>query len=118
MTDISKIDMNRIEGLIEKLESMIYVVETSSNGNGWYRVWSDGWIEQGGIINGATDKNSTHNLLKTYKNTQYNIFVTSNSSNNTFNAAQPDWINVKTTTTFTLHCDSFGGDISWYACGY
>ena len=53
MADISKIDMKRINGLLDKLEevtnkinSMKYVIESGSNDNGWYRKWSDGFIEQ------------------------------------------------------------------------
>lgn len=51
MVDISKINMERIEGLIEKFEeisnklnSMKYVVETGQSEDGlqWYRKWSDG----------------------------------------------------------------------------
>lgn len=32
-----------------------YIVETWQSGTSWYRVWSDGWIEQGGYLswNGA-----------------------------------------------------------------
>ena len=48
MADISKIDMERINGLLDKLEevtnkinSMKYVIESGSNDNGLYRKWSD-----------------------------------------------------------------------------
>lgn len=43
-----------------------YIKETYKNGTSWYRVWSDGWCEQGGNYNGGT-KSGTITLLKEYK---------------------------------------------------
>ena len=47
MTDISKIDMERINGLLDKLEevtdklnSMKYVVETGGDSTQWYTKWN------------------------------------------------------------------------------
>ena len=77
MVDISKIDMNRIEGLLDKLDSMKYVVESWCEGSSWYRVWSDGWIEQGGetsfiawSVNGGAQ---TINLYIPMKDTLYQV---------------------------------------------
>lgn len=53
------------------------VVENYINGASWYRVWSDGWIEQGG--KSATLTFSAYNtitLLKNYASTNYNIGLT------------------------------------------
>ena len=46
-----------------------YVTETYVNGTSWYRVWSDGWCEQGGKSLGTDAR--TINLLKTFANTNY-----------------------------------------------
>lgn len=54
------------------------VVETYSNGTSWYRVYSDGWCEQGGLtsaVNG-TNATATINLLKTYNSTNYSCYIT------------------------------------------
>ena len=53
----------------------VYVTETRYSGTSWYRVWSDGWIEQGGtkagaLFNGASQ---TLTLPKAYKNASYII---------------------------------------------
>ena len=53
----------------------VYVTETWHSGTSWYRVWSDGWIEQGGtkagaLFNGASQ---TLTLPKAYKNASYII---------------------------------------------
>lgn len=56
-------------------KKMVYVNETWSNGTSWYRVWSDGWIEQGGSKAGSlfSGASQTLTLLKAYKNTSYII---------------------------------------------
>ena len=43
------------------------VIETYQNGNNWYRVWSDGWIEQGGQVTPASPSVAyTVNFLKPF----------------------------------------------------
>ena len=69
MADISKIDMERINGLIDKLNSMKYVIETLSEENNWYRIWSDGWIEQGGYMPAGISDTIT--FIKPFTNTEY-----------------------------------------------
>lgn len=56
-------------------KKMIYVCEAWSNGNSWYRVWSDGRLEQGGAKAGALAGGAiqTLTLLKSYQNTSYII---------------------------------------------
>ncbi len=54
-----------------------HIVETYVNGTSWYRVYSDGWCEQGGklvrtITNGGEAQIS---LIKSYADTSYNIQV-------------------------------------------
>lgn len=66
-----------IQAQLGQLEGIKYVKETgkSSDGKSWYRKWSDGWLEQGGvkektILNGAT---STITLPIAYKDASYSI---------------------------------------------
>ena len=42
------------------------VIESYRNGTSWYRIWSDGWCEQGGFLNGSI---VTVSLLKPYVDT-------------------------------------------------
>ena len=88
------------------------VIETYQNGTSWYRVWSDGWCEQGGQT--AAGTSITVTLLKTYKDTNYNVQLTC------VNKAQGDqnWTcSSKTTTSFVYsNSESFAAD--WQACGY
>lgn len=66
-----------IQAQLGQLEGRKYVKETgkSSDGKSWYRKWSDGWLEQGGVkeatvLNGAT---STITLPIAYKDASYSI---------------------------------------------
>ena len=51
-----------------------HIVETYVNGTSWYRVYSDGWCEQG-ANNQTSDTNGgyTVTFLKPFKNTNYNV---------------------------------------------
>ena len=58
------------------------VVETYRNGASWYRVWSDGLIEQGGscVSQAGSTGLVTINLLKSYSDTNYSVFLTTGNS--------------------------------------
>ena len=87
-----------------------------SNGN-FYRVYSDGFLEQGG--NQYTTANrSTINLIKAFDNTKYVVHAIPCDMTSLGQAMDYEYcIFTKTTTSFL-----FGQDgtqtISWYACGY
>lgn len=59
------------------------LVDSYVNGTSWYRVYSDGWCEQGGITTEIVNTSTTVNLLKPYKDTNYSIsaIVINDSSN-------------------------------------
>lgn len=54
----------------------IVVVETYRNGSNWYRVWSDGWIEQGGRTPNGSSGDFTVSFYKEMKDTNYSVFIT------------------------------------------
>lgn len=50
------------------------VIESVRNGTNWYRVWSDGWIEQGGYVTYIAGAGSTRiNFFRAFQTTDYNI---------------------------------------------
>ena len=49
------------------------LIESYRNGASWYRIYSDGWCEQGGSATGNGNSGRTVSLLKTYSDTNYNI---------------------------------------------
>ena len=94
-----------------------YVTETYHSGTEWYRVWSDGWIEQGGATAGG---GTTTTLLKPFADTTYSIqctlqlvAVTTYYSPVVYEKRANSFkvnINSGSTTPTNLY--------SWYACGY
>lgn len=89
------------------------VIETYSNGTNWYRVWSDNWCEQGGLVN----PNTTVNFLKPFVDTNYTLTAViineSSSSSMVWNQVA---FNNRTTTSFTLGPN--GAKQNWKAEGY
>lgn len=93
------------------------VVETYVNGSSWYRIWSDGWIEQGGFIS-MYSSNSKISLLQNYTNIDYNILV---SFGGTSYREDAPAIHTKTTSSFKVAHNAGlnnGFGLYWYACGY
>ncbi len=142
MVDISKIDMERINGLIDKfneitlnftnllnnidskINSMKYVVDASTDGNRWYRKWNDGFIEQGGniIINLNNAGEGTINFLTPFNTTSYIPVITVYNSSGSWIYGWIKW-DSRTKNNFTYFSSgSKAGDTSngsfWYASGY
>lgn len=98
-------------------ENVAVVVQNYVNGNSWYRVWSDGWIEQGGI---TSQTNTTINFLKSFSNTNY-IF-TATKRNPTTDSWGPEkgpigTSGAKVSSIITAsYTDNY--PLSWRACGY
>jgi len=99
------------------------VVETYSSGTNWYRVWSDGWVEQGGESAGLWERtNTTQNVtfLIPFSNTNYCVQTTAISGNDT--AVWTASAIAKTATGFSLHTfNQNEGAIktaNWIAKGY
>ena len=96
------------------------VVQNYLNGTSWYRVWSDGFIEQGSVL-GLTS-NSPVSLLKKFCDTNYNIFLCRSATNSTSTTTGGDWwVREKTVTSFTpctTQLSSPPYTVSWMAHGY
>ena len=99
-----------------------YITESKYNNDGsWYRKWSDGWLEQGGICNATSHAiEITVNLLKPMKNTNYTVLK---SFNTTMYGPVVDHAGayvqayVKTTTSFKTYDSSSTARSVWYAFG-
>ena len=91
------------------------VIETYINGANWYRVWSDGWKEQGGEA-GASNR-ITVTFPKAFSNTKYTVVATSIGTGGEIYA---QCIQHTSATQMTIY--NLGGSAtlakSWYACGY
>lgn len=60
------------------------VIANYYSGTNWYRLWSDKFLEQGGIhnYNASTYPRSTITFPRTYNNTNYSILLTANQPGN------------------------------------
>lgn len=112
-TNIGSVDMADVLTTVAQVQADVgviprpnaYVTKTWRSGTEWYRVWSDGWIEQGGHGTG-----SACTFSKPFSNENYTFNVQPSSGY----SSHPDWIAAyesrpsRTTT---------GTGISWYAGG-
>lgn len=57
----------------------VHIVETYHNGTEWYRVWSDGWCEQGGFIDRDDPRWVSNEIeitfAKDFVDTNYSVFA-------------------------------------------
>ena len=104
--------------------STLHITETYKNGSSWYRVYSDGWCEQGGYLTNTLTSAGSLNLtlLKSFADTNYSFH------------RSPVWVSIQNATTdpyavgylskttsnvtFGSHTASYVSSINWYACGY
>lgn len=96
-----------------------YVTTTYSSGTSWYRKYSDGWIEQGGVSAVISDGSTSITFPTKFSNTNYTVLSiarhpTSNSSITTVR----DLTTTTVTLTFDVEDGSGSSAVQWYACGF
>jgi len=97
------------------------VVDTYVNGTSWYRVYSDGWIEQGGYYLGLGQGIYILTLLKSFTNTNYTFLRNQYSLGSGGSSGYYcTGYTAKTASTVSIPTDSTGytAGYSWFACGY
>lgn len=97
------------------------VVTTYRSGESWYRIWSDGWKEQGGRQGTFTgNPNLTITLPKAFSSTAYSVFLTGISSAGEKNEHATLFLKSRTTTNFVVSTYTVAKEdgFSWYASGY
>lgn len=95
------------------------------SGRNWYRKYSDGWIEQGGLINyGSTAGKWTKSvsLNTSFTSTNYNVVASFYDGDPAGDRYHQNGINIISFTTSSFQIYQCGSDgiqyIMWYACGY
>lgn len=91
-----------------------FVVKTWQNGTDWYRIYNDGWCEQGTIIGGSSTYNAT--LIHQFKDLNYQVYVCYNTDSTGTSGGVAVAVNKKTISSFEIK--NAGGTYSWFACGY
>lgn len=95
------------------------IVETYVNGTSWYRLYSDGWCEQGGKPVGTNSSQISVNLLKPYKDTNYTILNGFANTSGTTTRNDPIVINNITTSGFAMVIQTSSQMyLFWQASGY
>lgn len=110
------------------------VIQNYVNGTSWYRVWSDGWIEQGGrayvYFSSSTandgDNVTTISFLKAFTNTNYMpVFTIERYSSEAVQRTDDSTVLIQAVTNnnMKVYCCDSGNNwyhtyIRWRACGY
>lgn len=125
--DDIKLALATIQAQLGQLESRRYVKEAGSSGpdgTSWYRMWSDGWLEQGGtkvktVLNGAT---STISLPFVYKDASYSIRGIGVKRKGCYGYAviEQDSVTKGSFAYAAMGSSSPDGVVKfhWYTCGY
>ena len=128
-TDVTNIStgLTQAETRISALENHgagATVVESYRNDTQWYRVWSDGWVEQGGYLTEALmPLTFTITFLKAFADTNYTHVIGATSVGTSRYANGYYSSTTKATTNIGVHVQSaaenFGKNcrVDWYACG-
>ena len=91
------------------------VTQNYVNDTSWYRVWSDGFIEQGGHI-AVSSSSVTVNLLKSYSDAKYT--VTTGNHQPAVGAGNCSIISISK-NKFVLDCSGLGSlTVLWQTAGY
>ena len=95
-----------------------YITQTWRSGNNWYRVYSDGWIEQGNEIKNVNNQSVAIKFSKSYTSTNYFLTFTLLNVNSYGNYGK-SYGNMTTSG-----CTLYGADITlnrtlrYYVCRY
>lgn len=118
-TSMTNITANYQESMRVITNTQCVLIDSYVNGTSWYRVYSDGWCEQGGTGSSvATDKSVVYSLLLPYSNTNYSSFAIGSST--TLNDKYgPTLALVRNVKNITVYNNGYGsGAVNWAAFGY
>ena len=111
LKNINMLSKEQYDTVEDPVREELWAVETetySDDDGNWYRVYPDGWCEQGGKYTGASS--CSVNLLKVFSSTNYSIVISGTAK-----------FTSKTTTSFVMDTNAgystkYNG--SWEARGY
>ena len=99
------------------IESFIVETWRSDDGSSWYRKYSDGWIEQGGVTPNVNADFYTVTLNTPFTTANYHVnFITTGTGKD---GSFGHCVSERTNTTFTMYDHLMNNvPVLWYACGY
>lgn len=96
--------------------STVHVVESGKASTGWWRKWSDGFIEQGGRNTTSSSVYTTVTLHKSFSATNYYV-VGSGERSTRIETHDMFFVSERTKTSFT-YTGFNSKTVAWYAAGY
>lgn len=126
-TNVGSVDIQNVMSAVnavqakvdDKLEaSTVHITETwkSTDGNSWYRKWSDGWIEQGGYQPNIGDGKHFFTFPKAFRDMNYTVVATAEQSKGQADANAT--VAKETTTKVYIVTQGYRYKTYLYACGY
>lgn len=96
------------------------VVETYQNGQSWYRVYDDGWCEQGGYTAVPASQYASAYFLKPYKDTNYTVTLSvyTPTSQYSYSSSVPVYVLATDYVQFRNNSATIEHDVRWFAAGY
>lgn len=93
--------------------------ETYSDGS-WYRLWTSGWLEQGGVVVGGTNATDiTISFPTGFLDDKYSLLYTANIVSTGSSYGKNHSVFNMTTTSFQIRYITGNGEGGrWYACGW
>lgn len=120
--NVSAFNPKSVMNIVDSNSSRV-VVNTYKSGNDWYRIWSDGWKEQGGELTGTIANTLTHTFLvpftqrPTVLHTQITVYGNCGYIYR-ISALELTHISFANYTGYSTTGNGKSGHIGWYACGY
>ena len=112
--------VNAVQAKVDnKLEAgTVHITETwkSTDGNSWYRKWSDGWIEQGGYQPNIGEGKHFFTFPKAFRDMNYTVVASAEEPKNKADANVT--VAKETTTKVYLTTQGYNYKTYLYACGY
>ena len=107
---------------VNSFDERIYIKESYNSGQNWYRLYSDGWIEQGGCIKfSGSNITKTVSLFKVMLNEDYSVIasgikasISGEKDTGAVGAVPISNSQIK----ITGGRDAAGGGIYWRVCGF
>jgi hypothetical protein len=124
ITSVSTLPYNNVEVNEPSNTRPAVVVETYQNGSSWYRVWSDGWCEQGGVQSNMDSTGTgqrTISLLKPFADTNYSVQVSwTNPATQSPGTVWTGCLRSRSVNSFVINKDNktYVTEYTWQASGY
>lgn len=123
-TNLGSVDVSNVMSAVAQVQADVsaiskpnaYVTKTWHSGTSWYRVWSDGFIEQGGVATVGNSGYAPVTFPHPFSNTHYSIsgYVDEDTGNSSVLGVKVSTNPVRTNTSLGLIVTWCGADSSGY----